>query len=215
MAKWEVPITPAQTAMLRRHYELMVSANQTMNLTRITGAIDAAIKHYADSLALLPWTIREGIGVVDLLDIGTGAGFPSVPLAILRPEWSFTAIDGTGKKVEFVAGAVRELGLENVRVEHVHSDHWPSNQRFDLVVTRALAAMAKCVQAAHRRLKRSGKLVAYKSASMPEEELGEAKSLCRELRMEFEAPFHYELDLNGERLQRTLQIVRRTTQEKP
>jgi 16S rRNA (guanine527-N7)-methyltransferase len=146
---------------------------------------------------------------VAVLDIGTGAGFPAVPLAIMCPDWTIVAIDGTSKKAGFVATVALEIGLKNLTVEHAHSDHWPSTRKFDLVTTRAVASLAKCMRSAHPRLKQGGRLVAYKSAVLPDEETQEAKTAGTELGMEIEPPFVYELRLGDELLKRALRPVRR------
>ena len=185
----------------------MVDANRTMNLTRITDPVEAAIKHYADSLALLPWAAAVGLGEVTLLDIGTGAGFPAVPLAVMRPDWSITAIDGTRKKADFVARVAAEIGMSNLRVEHGHSDHWRSHRRFDLVATRGVAPLARCIQWARPHLVAGGRLAAYKTADMAPEELAGAEKAAKQWRMRIEPPYNYELKLAGERLSRTMQAA--------
>lgn len=208
---WKIPVTPNQTAQFRRHFDSMIETNRTMNLTRITDPADAAIKHYADSLAMLPWAAAAGLANVTLLDVGTGAGFPAVPLAVMRPDWSILAIDGTAKKAEFVAAVARDLGLGNLVVEHAHTDHWPSGRKFELVATRAVASLTKCMRSARPRLKKDGRLVAYKSAALPGEEFQDAKSACSKLGMEIEPPFVYELKLGNESLMRSLRPVRRVS----
>lgn len=206
---WGVELESPQLELFEKHYAAIVHANEMMNLTRITEPVEAAIKHYADSLALLPWAKREGLAVVTLLDVGTGAGFPAVPIAVMRPDWKVTAIDGTRKKTKFVREVASELGLTNLKVDHGHSDHWETVERFDLVTTRAVASLARCMRTSHRFIKRGGRLIAYKTAALPDEENGEAQQACAELGMELESPFLYELELNAEKMARALVPVRR------
>jgi 16S rRNA G527 N7-methylase RsmG len=115
---------------LFEHYQQVVEANRSFNLTRITGPADAAVKHYADSLSLLasPWVDAERSTVV--LDVGTGAGFPAAPLAIVCPRWSVLAIDGTAKKVRFVQACAEAMGLGNLEGRHARgTDFARENQR--------------------------------------------------------------------------------------
>ena len=150
--------TDDQLRKLHGHYNAMIEANRSFNLTRITDPKEAAIKHYADSLALLPWADGVGEKIDSVLDVGTGAGFPAFPLAVLRPQWSVTAIDATRKKTDFVARTAASLGVENLRCEHAHSEHWkafpeggrPSANQYHLVVFRALSKPAKAIQQAGR-----------------------------------------------------------------
>jgi 16S rRNA (guanine527-N7)-methyltransferase len=199
---------PEQLALFRRHFEAVLLANESMNLTRITDPPEAAIKHYADSLALLAWAEREGIKDAKILDVGTGAGFPAVPIAVMRPEWRVTALDGTRKKAEFVGRVAAELGLKNLKAEHGHSDHWMTVERFDVVTTRAVASLAHCMRTSHRLIRKGGRLIAYKTATLANEEMSEARQVCGELGMEMEPPFLYELEWNAEKMARALYPVR-------
>ncbi len=124
LSHWNMPITSGQLAQMRTHFDALVETNRVMNLTRITDPKEAAIKHYADSLALLLWIDERRISVKSILDIGTGGGFPAVPLAITRPDWLITAIDGTGKKIDFVRRTAKTIGLDNLHCVHTHSCHW-------------------------------------------------------------------------------------------
>ncbi len=149
-----VALTDEQRGLMWEHFRLVVQANRQFNLTRITSAADAAVKHYADSLTLLaaPWIDADGGRPLRVLDVGTGAGFPAVPLAIARPDWRITAIDSTAKKVRFVAEAVGRLGLTNVEARHARAaDLARSKQeRFDLVLLRAVSRIAAGLDEVHR-----------------------------------------------------------------
>ncbi len=189
----------------------MLLANESMNLTRITDPQEAAIKHFTDSLAILPWAEREGIKDAKILDVGTGAGFPAVPIAVMRSAWRVTALDGTRRKAEFVDQVAATLGLKNLKAEHGHSDHWITGEKYDVVTTRAVASLARCMRTTHRLIKRGGRLIAYKTATLADEEISEAQQACGELGMELEPPFLYELELNAEKMSRALYSVRRVS----
>ena len=207
-AQLGVPVDETQLDLLESHYAAMAAANESMNLTRIIDPVEAAIKHYADSMAILVWARGAAVDQATLLDIGTGAGFPAVPIAVMRPQWQVVAIDGTQKKADFLRRFTKEAGLQNLRVEHGHSDHWDSGQKFDLAVTRAVASLSRCMRTARRFLGPGGRLIAFKTPRMPEEEWEEAKAACRQLRMRLEPAFEYKLEYEGEKLARSLIPVR-------
>ncbi len=202
-----IPIAVNQLERLETHFALMIDANRTTNLTRITEPLEAAIKHYADSLALLPWAATLDLNRVKLLDIGTGAGFPAVPLAVMRPDWSITAIDGTMKKADFVRRVAVDLGLRHLAVEHGHSDHWRDESPFDIVVTRAVAPLARCIQTARPHIAVGGRFVAYKTADVSAEETEHGDIAAKRSRMRIESPYYYELNWAGERLLRSLRVA--------
>ena len=207
--RWEVTISPGQLDLLKAHFEAVIDTNRTMNLTRITEPLDAAVKHYADSLAMLLWAHKRRIAVKTLLDVGTGAGYPAVPLAVMRPDWSVTAIDATGKKVRFLARLADELQLPNLHLEHAHSLHWPEKRRFQVVVLRGIGPLTKCLEQAAPYVARGGRLVAYKTATLPHQELQLALERARQLGFRPDEPFAYELELEGEILRRALHIYRK------
>ncbi len=218
LAAWRIPVTPDQHALFRRHFEAVLLANQSMNLTRIIEPKEAAVKHYVDSLAILlletgTASSHPSFGLeqsqLKLLDVGTGAGFPAVPIAVMRPDWQVTALDGTKKKTEFVGRIGTELGLKNLVTEHAHSDHWTTVGTFDVVTTRAVAPLGKCIRTSGRFLKKGGRLIAYKTAKLPDDESNAAQEACAELDMKMETPILYELELNAETMSRALYLVRR------
>lgn len=218
LTRWEISVAPTRLEQLRAHYEAVVEANRSMNLTRITEPVDAAVLHYADSLALLPWVEKRRLTIRTMLDVGTGAGFPAVPLAVMRPDWSVTAIDATGKKVDFLRRTTAAIGLTNLRCEHAHSEHWkpsassgqPSAIRFQLVVFRALTTLAKALQQTAGFVVPGGWLAAYKTATMDQEEKDTAARLAPRLKLISHECHTYELELKGERLDRVLLIYRKS-----
>ena len=209
--RWRIDCTPVQLGMLRTHFESVLEANSRMNLTRITDPIAAAIKHYADSLALLLWVRDRGIEVDTVLDVGSGAGFPAVPLAVMRPEWQVTALDGTAKKIAFVERVAKTLPLPNLRAVHAHSTHWRDRWTADVVTVRAVSKLAKCIRDTVDLVAPNGWLVAYKTVNISDSELSEAQLQCVASGFRSEPRFEYELPLKDDRLQRALYFFRKTS----
>jgi len=198
-----------QIGRLWTHYGLMVEANRTMNLTRITDPVEAAVKHYADSLAVGAWAKEVGLSGGIWLDVGTGAGFPAVPLAVMHPAWHIVAIDGTGKKIDFVTRAATEMRLTTLELLHAHANHWRTNSRFDVICTRAVASVARCLPFASRLSVAGGFFVAFKTPASDGQEREEAERVARTCKMTRQASFDYELVAPDERLTRRLVIYRR------
>ncbi|MCO6436342.1 MAG: 16S rRNA (guanine(527)-N(7))-methyltransferase RsmG [Phycisphaerae bacterium] len=209
LAKWNLSLTPAQFDLLAAHYAAMVEYNQRVNLTRITDPAEAAVKHYADSLSVLHWVEQAGVGARNLLDIGTGAGFPAIPLAIAGPDWSVVALEATGKKVSFLIDFAREAKLTNLHVEHAHSAHWKTRRRFDLVTLKAVGSLRECFEQAGRFLCERGHVVVFKTAGISADETAEAEAFAGESGLTVLQPFVYELEYQLETLQRLLCVARK------
>jgi 16S rRNA (guanine527-N7)-methyltransferase len=210
LVRWGINVSADRLDRLRTHFDTVIDANRTMNLTRITEPVEAAVKHYADSLALLPWVEERGLEVESVLDIGTGAGFPAMPLAVMRPDWNVTAIDSTAKKVRFLTGAAEVFGIENLRVEHAHSAHWKPGRTFDLIVSRALARLPSYLEQAAPLASPGGWIVAYKTPELDSAEAAPATAVLKKLHLSAEPPHLYDLDLESDTLHRALYIYRKT-----
>ena len=183
LEKWDLSITPAQLGLLARHYELMIEANQSVNLTRITDPQEAALKHYADSLALLLWAETQPGARRTLLDVGTGAGFPAVPLAVLCPAWRITAIDSTRKKTAFVERAVQALGLAEFEVVHARAEHWQPERKFEIVTLRAVSEVKTALEKTAHLVAPKGCVVLYKTKSGAEREISAAQAGAERMRL--------------------------------
>ena len=199
-------ITPEALSKMREHFELVVETNRVMNLTRITDPQEAAVKHYADSLAVLRLVAERNIPVKTVLDIGTGAGFPAIPIAIARPECRVTAIDSTRKKADFVRKAASQLELSNVYAEHARAGEWKTESPFCLVVLRAVSKLGEALDQSAGYVSESGYIVAYKSAELENSEEVAARKSAKHHRLIVEPAIQYELALKGERITRVLHV---------
>ncbi len=161
----------AAVAQMWAHFRLLIAANRTINLTRITDPAEGAASHYADSLAVAAWCRATAAEGTTVLDIGTGGGFPAVPLAICRPDWQVTAIDGTGKKIRCLEQFVDQLGLTNCRALHRRAEEWREGApSFDMVLFRAIAPLADCLGLAKRFCRPGTVVICYKGDPLPNKE---------------------------------------------
>ena len=126
-------LTPVQLALLEKHYQLVLRWNDKMNLTRITGVREAVLHHYCESLYLAGSLPSRKLKVVD---IGSGAGFPGIPLAVYRPDCTVDLVEANKRKAVFLGEAVRELDLAGVRVLPVRAED--IFDRYDWLVSRAV-----------------------------------------------------------------------------
>jgi len=201
-----IALHPAQIARMTDHYRALLEANRRFNLTRITDPAEAAVKHYADSLAPLAWPHRRLPDGLRVLDVGTGAGFPAVPLAIARPGWQVTAVDGTAKKIGFVADCGRRLGLTNLHALHTRVETLPlDGDPFDLISFRAVGKLAECFRLALPYLARAGLVVCWKAATIAPGEFHQALRAAR--RMGFSSPRCWAYELVGMDSPRRHQLV--------
>ncbi len=167
-----------------RHLDLVLQANEIMNLTRITSAREAAIKHILDSV--LPWAFFRD--AKRILDAGTGAGFPGIPLALVLPGARFTLAESIQKKARFVDAAVESLHLPNVHVAADRAEDRAVALKPDIITARAVAPLHKLLDLFTRSLKQGSQLILYKG---PEVEAEIAATRFVRLRVEVLA--RYEL----------------------
>jgi 16S rRNA (guanine527-N7)-methyltransferase len=144
------------------HARELVKWNQKVNLTAITNPQEIAVKHFIDSIAPAPLIPPN----VSLLDIGSGGGFPGIPLKILLPSLSVTLIDASRKKVSFLKHLIRILALNNTEAHHARAEDLSRNgtlaNSFDVVITRALSSMDAVFSTALPLLVKGGKIIAMK-----------------------------------------------------
>lgn len=140
--KMGVPLAEEQVSQFMTYLTLLLEWNEKMNLTAITEEREVVLKHFADSLSLAP---AIGQGTLSVIDVGTGAGFPGLPLKIARPEIRLTLLDSLQKRIGFLEEVTAQLGLENVCCIHSRAEDGGQNpeyrEQFDLCVSRAVAAL--------------------------------------------------------------------------
>lgn len=161
---------PAACTALEQLIGLLARWNRAYNLTSVRDPGEMVAVHLLDSLAVRPWIDGDRV-----LDVGTGGGFPGLPLAICAPRQDFVLLDSVAKKIRFVRQAALELGLGNVTAVHARVEDYPASEAFDTVTCRAFSSLAELVDLAGPRLRDTGRLVLMKGR-YPEAELAECPS---------------------------------------
>lgn len=158
-------LAPETGQKLLAYVRLLEKWNRTYNLTAVRDPAEMIPKHILDSLAVLPYLRGPRV-----LDIGTGAGLPGIPLALARPDLEFVLLDSNAKKTRFVTQACAELGLKNVEVVVTRVDKYTPGTKFDTLISRAFSAIADMLASARHLCAEGGQFLAMKGV-YPEEEL--------------------------------------------
>ena len=187
-------LSPEARSRLLQYLGLLSKWNRIYNLTAIRESSKLVSHHLLDSLAVLPYL--EGASVVD---VGSGAGLPGIPLAIARPEWGFALLDSNHKKAAFQRQAILELDLENTQVVTDRAERWHPFRPFDIVISRAFSDLPAFVETA-LHLCRSGGVLAAMKGIHPDEELAQ---LGPEVRVQKVIP----LEIPGLRASRHLVLL--------
>lgn len=195
-----ITLTDDQIDKLRIYYELLVEWNEKMNLTALTEPEDVALKHFCDSILLLSYAdVKEGSS---LIDVGTGAGFPSVPIKIVRPDIKLCLLDSLNKRLIFLQEVVDKLGLENVKIVHARAEDGARKadlrEKFDYSTSRAVAQLNVLSEYCLPYVKVNGSFLAMKG-KYSEEEIDNAKSAIKTLGGKIEKVDTYNLIDTSER----------------
>lgn len=191
----EIDLSDKQLEQFQIFYDYMIEMNQVMNLTSITEEDEVILKHFYDSMSVVKYyDFESGEHVID---VGTGAGFPGIPLAILLPGIQFTLMDSLNKRITFLKDVVEKCGLKNVECIHSRAEELAKDEKYrekyDICVSRAVANLSILLEYCIPFIKKGGKFISYKSISS-EEELSASKNaqnkLCCKLKnnISFELP---------------------------
>ena len=206
-------VTEAQADQLARFAALVEEGNRQQNLTRITSPEEMAVKHFVDSLSL--FLVDFPHSGARFLDVGTGAGFPGIPLAICRPQWDVVLLDSLRKRLAFLESAMNVLGLNNVSTLHARAEDAARNpayrDSFDVVVSRAVARLPVLLELCLPFVKVGGVFVAMKGSGV-EDEVEESGNALAELNGRVRSTI--ELSLPAGYGQRALVVVEKTGRTK-
>ena len=170
-AAFGIKLSDHQLEQFETYYEMLVEKNKVMNLTAITEKNEVIDKHFADSLAL----IKGGVSLTGqkILDIGTGAGFPGVPIKIAFPETDVCLLDSLNKRVNFLNEVIHQLGIKKVDAIHSRAEDGARNplyrEKYRIGVSRAVANLATLSEYVLPFVEPGGYFIAYKSGEIDEE----------------------------------------------
>ena len=157
-----VELTDKQVSQFIKFYEMLVEWNKVMNLTGITEYDEVVMKHFVDSLSIVK--VNGFDNVTSIIDVGTGAGFPGIPLKIVFPEIKITLLDSLHKRIKFLNAVIDELELENIETIHGRAEDFSN-----LCVSRAVANLATLSEYCLPYVKVGGCFIPYKSGEIDEE----------------------------------------------
>lgn len=166
-----IQLTDVQKEQFDRYYELLIEWNRVMNLTGITEYDEVNLKHFTDSLTIV--RIKNMKNVSTLIDVGTGAGFPGIPIKIAFPHIKVTLLDSLNKRIKFLNQVVEELDLKDVVTLHGRAEDYAKKEeyreQFDLCASRAVANLCTLSEYCLPFVKKGGCFISYKSADSDEE----------------------------------------------
>lgn len=169
--KLKIHYNDEQIEQFRSYYELLTEWNKKINLTAITGYEDVVRKHFIDSIMIS--SLLDLNKDIRIIDVGTGAGFPGIPIKILNPDCRIVLLDSLNKRVRFLETVVDELGLDNVECIHGRAEDVSREKKyrasFDLSVSRAVAKLSTLCEYCIPFLKKGGMFVSYKSDKADDE----------------------------------------------
>lgn len=197
LSKNNLSLSDGQTQQLVTYLELMQTWNKVFNLTNITTPHDMVYLHIIDSLLINPFLHGKRF-----LDVGSGAGLPGIPLAILNPDLEWTLLDKNNKKTRFMRQAAAELQLLNVKIIHSRTEEFHPEQGFDSILSRAFASLTTFVDTTKHLLAEQGIFLAMKG-KFPHDELSELPAARYNMRVE-------EIVLKGMDVERHIVCIRPT-----
>ncbi len=204
-----IELTEEQIVQFMMYYEMLVKKNKVMNLTAITGFEEVVEKHFIDSLMLVK-AIDLQQEYYSILDLGTGAGFPGIPLKIAFPNLEMVLLDSLNKRVKFLVEVTEKLGLHNINAIHGRAEDIARKEeyreKFDYCVSRAVANLSTLSEYCIPFVKMGGSFISYKSGKL-EEELENANNPIKLLGGKIENVVQFSLP--GTEVSRSLIVVKK------
>ena len=165
-----IELSDEQLNKFETYYEMLIEKNKVMNLTSITEMNDVVMKHFVDSISIKKYIDLSGKKIID---IGTGAGFPGIPLAIVFEDAQFTLMDSLNKRIQFLNEVIEAIELKNVETVHDRAEDLARKEgyreKYNYCVSRAVANMSTLLEYCIPFVKKGGKFISYKSGAVKEE----------------------------------------------
>lgn len=188
-----IELTDEMLEKFQTYFDFLLETNKSLNLTAITEMKDVVLKHFVDSISVVSYFDLKDKKVID---VGTGAGFPGIPLAILNPDTEFVLADSLKKRLHFIDQVTEKCDLKNVTTVHGRAEDLGQDtmyrERFDYCVSRAVASLPVLLELCIPFVKQNGYFVSYKSETL-QQELGQAKHAMQELNCSLYQEYSYTL----------------------
>lgn len=197
-----IVLTTEQLQQFYKYYEILIEWNEKINLTAITQMDEVVTKHFVDSLALIKVVENLSEKENKIIDVGTGAGFPGIPLIIAYPKLKITLLDSLNKRVKFLEEVIAALELTNIEAIHGRAEDLGhqnvSRETYDICVSRAVANISTLSEYCMPFVKVGGYFISYKSGKV-EEELSAGKGAIKKLNGSIEKVISFKLPNTDER----------------
>lgn len=204
LKKINIILNEKQLDQLNKYYKILVEENKKINLTGITAKKEVYLKHFYDSLAAAPLIEDKN---TKLCDIGSGAGFPGVVLKIAYPQLDVTLVDSLEKRTKFLNYLIKELNLENIKVETARIEDYSKKHKeeFDIITSRAVASIPVILELASQLVKIKGYFIILKAKV--EDELLQSENALKTLNFKLEKMYQFKLPV--EKSTRTILKIRK------
>ena len=209
--EFNIEISDNQLEKFDKYMRLLLEWNEKINLTAIVEPDEVKIKHFLDSLTVLKYIHDDD----KVIDIGTGAGFPGIPLKIMKPDAKITLLDSLNKRINFLNIVIEELGLKNIEAIHGRAEEFARNkmyrEKYDVAVSRAVANLSTLTEYMLPFVKVGGKCICMKGANV-KEEVDKAKNAIQELGGKIEKIDNFYLSNNDN--ERNIIIIKKIKETK-
>ncbi len=209
--EFNIEISDNQLEKFDKYMRLLLEWNEKINLTSIVEPDEVKIKHFLDSLTVLKYIHDDD----KVIDIGTGAGFPGIPLKIMKPDAKITLLDSLNKRINFLNIVIEELGLKNIETIHGRAEEFARNkmyrEKYDVAVSRAVANLSTLTEYMLPFVKVGGKCICMKGANV-KEEVDKAKNAIQELGGKIEKIDNFYLSNNDN--ERNIIIIKKIKETK-
>lgn len=202
--KYGIELSDVQIKQFEEYFSMLIETNKVLNLTAITEEHDVLIKHFLDSVL----AINNFPKNAKVVDVGSGAGFPSIPLKIVRPDLQICMIDSLNKRINFLNSVIQKLDLNSIKAEHFRAEDFAKKNRemFDVATARAVASLNTLVEYLLPLVKIGGNAVIYKSSKL-KEELKESENAIKILGGKVEKVENFKI--SEDELERNILIIKK------